>query len=176
MRSRMAALAAAAALATGLVACGGDDDKKDDSAGTTETTNEAAGRKAGYEQQDRAAKVQLQTAVGGYNRGYRAFLADLKKTGGDLERLKSAIYDYRVVIYEFDKDLRAIEFRDDLVPQVNSILENNFGLIEQLDAIGEAKTFRQAEKMYNAFLKDRGPTVKSINNLLDDLGGGSGGS
>ena len=176
MKSRFAALAAAAALAAGLPACGGDDDKKDESADKTETTNESAGRKAGNTQQDRAAKIELQTAVGSYNRGYRDFLSDIKKQGGDLTGFQSAVYDYRVVIYEFDKDMRAIDFRDELVPQVNSILENNYSLIEQLDAIGEAKSLAKAQKMYEEFLKDRTPTIRSINNLLDDLGGGSGGS
>ena len=175
-RSRIAAFAAAAALATGLGACGGDDDKKDESADKTETTSQAAGRKAGNTQQDRAAKVELQAAINAYNRGYRDFLADLKKRGGDLEGLQAALYDYRVVFYEFDKDMRAIDFRDDLVPQVNSILGNNYDLIAQLDKIGEAKSYAQARRMYNAFLKDRTPTVKSINNLLNDLGGGSGDS
>jgi hypothetical protein len=163
-RTRLTAILAGLALA--LSACGGDDEKKDEPAGTgTDTTEQTAITTA---QGDPAAKAQLQEAVGGYNRGYDKFFAALKRTSS-LEGLKAVIADYRTVIYEFDKDLRAIEFDDSLVPQVNAILESNRGLIAQLDEIGNAGTFGQAQKQYEAFLKDRGPTVAAVNRLMDEL-------
>jgi hypothetical protein len=157
-----------AALALGLSACGGDDDKKDEPAAkdTTEQTTSTATTDA---QGDPAAKAELQAAVGRYNRGYDTFFKGLRDNGGDLDELKATIADYRTVIFEFDRDLRAIEFEDELVPQVNSILENNRGLITQLDAIADARSFDDAIALYEEFGKDRGPTIKAINNLLDQL-------
>jgi major membrane immunogen (membrane-anchored lipoprotein) len=165
MHSRLGALAAIMA-ALALVACGGDDDKKDEPAAsdTTERTTSTA-----ETQGDPAAKVQMQRAVGGYNRGYRKFFDELKNNGGDLERLKTSIGEYRTTIFDFDKDMRAIEFEDGYVAQVNSILENNRQLIAQLDAIGDASSFEEAQGLYEEFLTDRTPALKQINDLLDQL-------
>ncbi|HEX8645945.1 MAG TPA: hypothetical protein VF715_03525 [Thermoleophilaceae bacterium] len=167
-RRRLAALAAAATLATGLGACGGDDDKKDEPA-AKQTTSEDSSSEARDARADSVAKTQLQAAIGDYNDGYEKFFAELKKASGDLDELKATIADYRTVIYDFDAALRRIEFRDDLVPQVNAILENNRGLISQLDAIGEAESFKDAQALYEEFLKDRTPQVKAINRLKDQL-------
>ena len=165
MRTRLAALLAATTLGLGLVACGGDDDNGDEPAkkDTTEqtTTTEA--------QADPAVKAELQEAISGYNSGFAAFSRNLRNIRGDLDRLKSFVSGYRDVIYEFDKDLRAINFEDDLVPQVNSILENNRQLIAHLDAIGNASNFNQAINLYDRFAKVRAPTVKAVNNLLRQL-------
>ena len=160
---RLAALAAAAALSLGLLACG-DNDKKDEPAAkdtTEQTTTEA--------QNDAAAKAELQAAVGDYNAGYQTFFTALRKTGGDLDRLKASVSDYRDVIYKFDKDIRGIDFADDLVPQVNAILENNLTLIKELDGIGNARSVAQALHLYERFLKVRTPTVKAVNLLIELL-------
>ncbi|HEX8741925.1 MAG TPA: hypothetical protein VF712_02220 [Thermoleophilaceae bacterium] len=165
MRIRLAALAAATAIALG--ACGGDDEKKDEPAKTTDSTEQATTEAAA----DPAVRRQFQGAILLYNRGYDRFFKELKDNGGDLDELKADVSDYRDVIYEFDKDIRAIEFPDELVPQVNAILENNLLLIRQLDGIGNASSFNQAINQYDRFLKVREPTVKAVNNLMDQLRG-----
>jgi hypothetical protein len=164
----MAALAAATALAMALGACGGDEDKKDEPAAET-TTDRGSSSERRDARSDALAKTQLSEAIGGYNRGYRKFFAELKNNGGSLERLQTSIGEYRDVIYGFDAKIRGIEFRDDLVPQVNAILENNRGLISQLDAIGQAGSFEDAQALYEEFLKDRTPQVNAINRLRDQL-------
>ena len=164
MRTQLAALLAATALSVGLVACGGDDDNGDEPAKkdtTEQTTTEA--------QADPTVEADLQEAIGGYNRGFARFSANLRNIRGDLDRLKSFVSDYRDVIYEFDADLRAIDFPDDLVPQVNNILENNRQLISHLDGIGNARDFDQAINLYDRFAKVREPTVKAVNRLKDQL-------
>jgi septal ring factor EnvC (AmiA/AmiB activator) len=164
----MAALAAAAALATALGACGGDDDSEKDEPAAEQTTG-AQNNERRDARSDALAKSKLAEAIGGYNRGYERFFAALKRNGGDLERLQATIAEYRDVIYEFDAAIREIEFRDDLVPQVNAILENNRNLISQLDAIGQAGDFEDAQALYEEFLNDRTPQVKAINRLQDQL-------
>lgn len=171
MRSRLAALVAAAALSTGLMACGGGGDEKDEPT-AEDRPSQSAREDTRNAQSDRTARTRYEEAIAGYNRGYDRFFSELKKSGGDLDRLKGTISEYRDVIYEFDADIRAIEFRDELVPQVNAILENNRNLIARLDEIGESSSFGEAQKLYEEFLKDRTPQVKAVNRLLEQLGGG----
>ena len=162
---RPAALAAALTLSLALGACG-DDEKKDEPAKKDTTTTEQTTTQS---QGDPQAKAEMQAAVGDYNRGYQKFFGELKSNGGDFDRLKASVSDYRDVIYEFDAELRRIDFEDDLVPQVNAILENNRLLIEQLDGIGNARNYNQAINLYDRFLKVRTPQVKAVNRLLDQL-------
>ena len=162
LRPLIAALLAC--LALGLAACGGDDNDEPAKEDTTEqaTTSTAP-------QDDPAAKLEMQRAVTGYNAGYREFRVGIREAGGDLDRLKAAIADYRTVIYEFDKDLRAITFDDSLVPQVNSILESNRDLIAQLDEMRNAGDFDEVIAEFQAFQRDRTPTINAVNRLLGQL-------
>jgi hypothetical protein len=165
MRARLTALAIVAALAAGLSACGGDDD--DESAETTTTTQQTTGPSA----QERLAKANLQLAIRFYNEGYEEFLGDFRRAARrrDFDAVKTAIAEYRTAFYEFDAKIRAIDFEDELVPQVNSILEQNRDLIAALDRIGRTRSLDEAAPIYDAFLEDRRTAVKAINRLAAEL-------
>ncbi len=161
LRALIAALLAC--LALGLAACGDDDNDEPAKDDTTEQTTTST-----TPQRDPAAKLEMQRAVTAYNAGYREFRARIERTS-NLDALKAAIADYRTVIFEFDKDLRAIDFDDSLVPQVNSILESNRNLIAQLDEMRNAGDFDEVIAEFEAFQKDRTPTINAVNRLLDQL-------
>jgi hypothetical protein len=165
MRTQLAALLAATAL-LGFPACGGDDGNGGDEPAKQDTTERTTTTEA---QADPAVKAELQKAITGYNRGFSRFRQSLNNIRGDLDRLKTYVSNYRDVIYEFDADLRAIDFPDDLVIQVNNVLENNRTLISHLDAIGNADDFNQAINLYDRFAKVRAPTVRAVNRILDQL-------
>lgn len=169
MRPRLTALAACCALATGLAACGGDDKKAEPA--DTDSTEQTTATKAESSGRDPIAKTKLEHAIGFYNQQYDRFLkvfdADTKRD--DFEKTKSDIAKYRTVFFLFDKKLRAIEFDDSLVPQVNSILEQNTDLIAKLDEIGQTSGFDAAAPLYDQFVKDRATEVKAINKLHDQL-------
>ncbi len=151
-----------AALCMGLAACGGDDDERADENTTTEQTT-------GPSEEERIGKANLQLAIEFYNDGYKEFLGNFRRSRkrGSFKQVKVAIAEYRNVFYEFDAKLRAIEFDDELVPQVNSILEQNRDLIAKLDQIGRTRDFDEAAPIYEAFLEDRRTAVKAINDLAD---------
>lgn len=170
MRSpRPAALAAALTLALALGACGDDDNNGGDEPAQTNTSERTTTTTEAQTQPDPAVKSQLQAAIVDYNRGFSRFSASLRDIRGDLDRLKSFLSDYRDVFFEFDKELRAIEFPDDLVPQVNSILEDNRKLIADLDEMTQAETFDAAIDIYGDFGKQREATVNKINNLRQQV-------
>jgi hypothetical protein len=164
MRLRALTAALFACLALGLPACGDDDKDEPANEDTTEQTTTST-----TPQRDPATKLEMQRAVTAYNAGYREFRAGIRMTGGDLDRLKAEIADYRTVIFEFDEDLRAITFDDSLVPQVNAILESNRDLIAQLDGMAKAGTFDEVIAEFEAFQKDREPTIDAVNALLRRL-------
>lgn len=155
-----------AALCLGLAACGGDDDPEP-AGETTATTGQTTGPSAG----ERLAKANLQLAIRFYNDGYEEFLGNFRRATrrGDFKQVKAAISEYREIFYEFDAKLRAIDFDDDLVPQVNSILKQNRELIAKLDRIGRTRDLDEAAPIYDAFLEGRRTAVKAINNLAREL-------
>jgi hypothetical protein len=162
VRRRLAVLLAA--LCVGLAGCGGDDgDERADTTTTQQTT--------GPSDRQRLAKANLQLAIRFYNEGYDEFLRDFRRSTrrGSFKQVKIAIAEYRTAFYEFDAKLRAIDFEDDLVPQVNSILEQNRDLIAKLDRIGRTRDFDEASPIYEAFLDDRRTAVRAINRLAVEL-------
>ena len=165
MSNRQRSVALSVCLVLGLTGCGGDD-KKDE---PTKSDTSEQSTTSTTPQRDPAAKLKMRQAVTAYNSGYRDFVAEIRNNGGSLDRLKASIADYRTVIFEFDKDLRAITFDDSLVPQVNAILESNRDLIAQLDAMAAAGSFKEVISRYGEFGKDRGPTVDAVNKLLGEL-------
>jgi hypothetical protein len=154
-----------AALCLGLAACGGDDDPEPD-AGTTTTE-----RTTGPSAQERLARANLQLAIRFYNEGYEEFLGNFRRATrrGDFEQVKAALAEYRDVFYEFDAKLRAIEFDEELVAQVNGILQQNRDLIAKLDRIGRTRDLDEAVPIYEEFLQNRRTAVKAINRLAGEL-------
>ena len=165
MRTHTALTTISACLVIGFAGCGGDDGK--DEPATTGTTDQATTQTT--PQRDPAVKREMGLAIGGYNRGYRKFRAAIAQNSGSLDRLKADIAEYRTVIFEFDKELRAIDFDDSLVPQVNSILESNRRLIAQLDAMADARSFDAVTSQFEEFQKDRTPTIDAVNGLMRQL-------
>ena len=92
-------------------------------------------------------------------------LGRLTLSPGEGRRLDLVV---RVEGFEFDRKIRAIDFDDEVTPQVNSILVQNRDLIAKLDAIAKTKSFDQAAPIYEAFLKDRRTAVQAINKLADE--------
>ena len=156
-------------VALGLLLAGcGSDSKKDDSTTSSTPATTSTPTTTTQSTRDPEDKAAMEVAIGAYNRGYDRFLAALKRSSS-LEAVKSAVYDYRTVLYKFDKAIRDIRFDDELVPEVNAILESNRHLISRLDYAGQAPSFHAIQRIYNRFLVARKPTVKAVNNLHDKL-------
>jgi hypothetical protein len=120
---------------------------------------------------DPDAKSKLQELGGDFNAGQKTFLkrvaADAKAV--NLSAVKADVSQFRDTLFDFDAEVRKIEFPDAIATDVNKMLEGNRTMIAELDGMGEASDFTEFSPLFKRFLKDKGEAIAAINNVIHKL-------
>lgn len=85
--------------------------------------------------------------------------------GGDLAALQSAVASVRDAIFDFDADVRELEFPAELQPDVNALLTQSGEAIASLDEVGQAQDFDEARTLVESTFEE----VTALNDATAEL-------
>jgi guanyl-specific ribonuclease Sa len=174
-RSLVLGLLAACAVTLPIAGCGGGG-----STTTTTTTTESTSSQPASTTPSAAdvalAKKALpayQRAIGAYNAGLSTYLQSehADAATGSVLGVRNDAYDFRNVVYDYDKAIRKVHFPASVQPDVNTLLEANGKQIGQLDKISQSTTIGEINGyLSRALTALSDPSLKVTNDLEKLLG------
>ncbi len=118
------------------------------------------------------AKIAYADALATYRVGRRRFrkrvLEDI--AARNLPAVKGAFSQFRDVVYNFDGEIRKIDFPDSVQPEVLAVLEANRTEVADLDAVGAAADFAEIQRLLSNRLQEDDNTLsRAIKDLTSAL-------
>ncbi|MEA2398406.1 MAG: hypothetical protein QOK25_1962 [Thermoleophilaceae bacterium] len=118
-----------------------------------------------------AAKSKLQSLGGTFNSGQLRFFkqvaADAKAR--NFAAVKADVSQFRDVIFNFDAEVRKIQFPPSIQTDVNAMLEGDRTLIAELDAMGSSRGFVDFQPLFKRFFRDKRTAIAAINKVIGEL-------
>ena len=116
-------------------------------------------------------KTELLTQGQKYNAAQLRFFKQVAQDARaeNLSAVKADASQFRDAVFEFDGEVRKIEFPSSLQSDVNRLLEGDRTLIAELDAMGEADSFVEFAPLLKRVSRDRKEAIGAFNALVAKL-------
>jgi hypothetical protein len=162
----------ACAVAFAIAGCGGGSSTTTGTAstGSTPTSSTASATEVA---QAKKALLAYQQAIGSYNAGLDAYLTSEQPDAqsGSVLRVRNDAYDFRNVVYGYDKEIRKIDFPASVQADVNTLLEANAKQVAELDSISQSESIKEINGFLSRALTALSdPSLKITNDLEKILG------